>query len=153
MFIHIYVVHSISFQTFLHRHLKLSNTLENSLYYCNTSYEMTDQFLWFLQQLEYTLLKSDCQSWWVSKVQSGREDTLEEQYAIRLCFELRKMPQKPWECFRLLFDHLAWIEHQFLSGIRDSRKEGRLWGIMRGVGGLRKSIHQRVRVRVTMLRF
>ena len=46
------------------------------------------------------------------------------------------------ECFRLLFDHLAWIEHQFLSGIRDSRKTGSLWGIMRGVGGVRKSIHQ-----------
>ena len=38
--------------------------------------------------------------------------------------------------------HLAWIEHQFLSGIRDSRKEGNLWGMMRGVGGARKSIHQ-----------
>ena len=46
------------------------------------------------------------------------------------------------ECFRLLFDHLAWIEHQFLDGIRDSRKAGSLWGIMRGVGGVRKSIHQ-----------
>ena len=46
------------------------------------------------------------------------------------------------ECFRLLFDHFAWIEHQFLSGIRDSRKAGSLWGMMRGVGGVRKSIHQ-----------
>ena len=46
------------------------------------------------------------------------------------------------ECFRLLFDHLAWIEHEFLSGIRDSRKAGSLWGMMRGVGGVRKSIHQ-----------
>ena len=46
------------------------------------------------------------------------------------------------ECFRLLFNHLAWIEHQFLSGIRDSRKAGSLWGMMRGVGGVRKSIHQ-----------
>ena len=46
------------------------------------------------------------------------------------------------ECFRLLFDHLAWIEHQFLSGIRDSRKAGSLWGMMRGVGGVSKSIHQ-----------
>ena len=36
------------------------------------------------------------------------------------------------ECFRLLFDHFAWIEHQFLSGIRDSRKAG----MMRGVGGV-----------------
>ena len=52
------------------------------------------------------------------------------------------MPQKRMECLRLLFDHLAWIEHQFLSGIRDSRKAGNLWGMMQGVGGVRKSIHQ-----------
>ena len=26
------------------------------------------------------------------------------------------------EGFRLLLEHLAWIEHQFLSGVRDSRK-------------------------------
>ena len=42
------------------------------------------------------------------------------------------------ECFRLLLEHLARIEHQFLSGIRDSRK----WGMMRDVGGVRKSEHQ-----------
>ena len=52
------------------------------------------------------------------------------------------MPQKRMECFRLLLDHLAWIEHQFLSCIRDSRKARSLWGMMRGVGGVRKSIHQ-----------
>ena len=46
------------------------------------------------------------------------------------------------ECFRLLLEHLTWIEHQFLSGIRDSRKPRSLWGMMRGVGGVRKSIHQ-----------
>ena len=59
------------------------------------------------------------------------------------------------ECFRLLLEHLAWIKHQFLSSIRDSRKAGSLWGMMGGVGGVRKSelIGQRVRVRVTMLRF
>ena len=51
------------------------------------------------------------------------------------------MPQKRMECFRLLLEHLAWIEHQFLSGIRDSRKPGSLWGMMRGMGGVRKSIH------------
>ena len=51
------------------------------------------------------------------------------------------MPQKRIECFRLLFNYLAWIKHQFLSGIRDSRKPGSLWGMMRGVGGVRKSIH------------
>ena len=52
------------------------------------------------------------------------------------------MPQKRMECFRLLFEHPAWIEHQFLSSIRDSRKAGSLWGMMRGVGGVGKSIHQ-----------
>ena len=46
------------------------------------------------------------------------------------------------ECFRLLLEHLAWIEHEILSGIRDSGKAGGLWGIMRGVGGVRKSIYQ-----------
>ena len=46
------------------------------------------------------------------------------------------------ECYRLLFNHLAGIEHQFLSGIRDSRKAGRLGRMMRCVGGVRKTIHQ-----------
>ena len=78
------------------------------------------------QHLEYTLLKCNCHSWWISKIRSGREDTLEDCYAIKLCFKLGKMLQKRMECFRLLFDHLAWIEHQFLSGIRDSRKAGTL---------------------------
>ena len=94
------------------------------------------------QELEYTPLKPDCHSWWISKMQSGHEDTLEERYAIKFCFKLVKRPQKHMECIRLLFDHLAWIKHQFLSGIRDSRKAGSLWGMMRGVGGVRKSIHQ-----------
>ena len=32
--------------------------------------------------------------------------------------------------------------NRFLSGIRDSRKAGSLWGMMRGVGGVWKSIDQ-----------
>ena len=75
-------------------------------------------------------------------MQSGREDILEERYAIKFCFKLGKMPQKRIQCFRLLFEHLALIELEFLSGIRDSRKAGILWGVMRGVGGVRKSIYQ-----------
>ena len=59
-----------------------------------------------------------------------------------LFLNLEKMPQKRMECFRLLFDRLARIKHQFLSGIRDSKKAGSLWGMMRGVGGVRESIHQ-----------
>ena len=91
------------------------------------------------QELERILLKPDCHSWLISKMQSGRE---EERYAIKFCFKLRKMPQKRMEWFRLLFDHLAWIEHQFFSYIRNSRKAGSLWVMMRGVRGVRKSIHQ-----------
>ena len=45
------------------------------------------------------------------------------------------------ECFRLLFDHLAGIEHEFLIGIRDSWKAESLWGMTRGVGEVRKSIY------------
>ena len=67
------------------------------------------------QQLEYTLLKLDCHSWWISKMQS---DTWEERYAIIVCFKHGMLQ----ECFRLLFDHLEWIEHQFCRGIKDSRK-------------------------------
>ena len=59
----------------------------------------------------------------------------------KIVLNLEKMPQKPMKCFRLLLEHLAWIEHQFLSGIRDSRKPGSLWAMMSGVGGVRKSIH------------
>ena len=42
------------------------------------------------QQLENALLKPDCHSSWISKMQSGREDTLEERYAIKFCFKLGK---------------------------------------------------------------
>ena len=51
----------------------------------------------------------------LSKLQSGRDDTLEERYAKKMSvLNLEKMmPQKRMECFRLLFDHLACIKDQF----------------------------------------
>ena len=58
----------------------------------------------------------------------------------KILFETWKKCQKRMECFRLILEHLAWIEHQFLSGIRDSRKAGSHWGMMRDVGGVSKSI-------------
>ena len=42
------------------------------------------------QQLEYNLLKPDYHSWWISKMQSGHQDTLEEWYTIKFCFKLEK---------------------------------------------------------------
>ena len=91
------------------------------------------------QQLEYSLLEPDCRRRWISKMHWGH---LEERYAIKFCFRLGKMLQKHMECFRLLFDHLAWIKQQSSSGIRDSKKAGNLWGMMKGVGRVRKLIHQ-----------
>ena len=56
------------------------------------------------------------------------------------------------ECFTLLFNHLAWIEHQFLSGIRESVRDDERCGRSKEVN-TPEFIGQRVRVRVTMLRF
>ena len=49
------------------------------------------------QQFEYTLLKPDCHSWFISKMQSGRDDTLEERYAIKFCFQLGKNAIETYE--------------------------------------------------------
>ena len=54
----------------------------------------------------------------------------------------KKCHRNVWNTYNMLLEHLAWIEHQFLRVIRDSRKSGGLWGMMRGVGGVRKSMHQ-----------
>ena len=75
-------------------------------------------------------------------MQSERLDTLEKGYAIKFGFKLGNMPQKCLEYFKMLLDNLPWMEHQFLNSIKELRKAGSLWGMMRGVGGVRKSIHQ-----------
>ena len=137
------MVNSISFQTFLYSIIVIDSWkfIILLLYILWDDWPISNEQL--QQQLEYTLLNPDCHSRWFSKMQSGHENTLEEQYAIKLCFKLGKMPQKHMECFRLLFDHLAWIKLQFLSGIRDSRKAGSLWGMMRGVSGIStRTMHQ-----------
>ena len=89
------------------------------------------------QQLEYTILKPDCHRWWISNMQS---DTLEERYAIKFCFKLgKKCHGNIWNashCFSAI------LHESSASGIRDSRKAESLWGMMRGVGGVRKSIQQ-----------
>ena len=108
---------------------------------------MTDQFLasneQLQQELEYTQLKPDCHSWWISKMQSGREDTLEERYAIKLCFKLgKKNATETYGMLQTAFGASCMKQASFLSGIRDSRKARSLWGMMRGVGGVRKSIHK-----------
>ena len=55
------------------------------------------------QQLEYTLLKPDCHSWGISKMQYGREDTLEERYAIKFCFKLGKNATETYGMIQIAF--------------------------------------------------
>ena len=78
------------------------------------------------QQLEYTLLKPYCHSWWISKMQSGCEDTLGERYAIKLCFKLGK------NAIQWKLDLLLWprdqetefpVEACWLSQTQEGQKE------------------------------
>ena len=95
--LNIYVVHSISFQFFFVLAFKI--VVDSWKFTMLLLYILWDDWPIFMisgsnellqQQLEYTLLKPDCHSWWISKMQSGREDTLEEWYAIKFSFKLGK---------------------------------------------------------------
>ena len=55
------------------------------------------------QQLEYTLLKPDSHSWWISKMQSGREGTFEERYAIKFSFKLGKNATETYGMLQIAF--------------------------------------------------
>ena len=107
------------------------------------------------QQLEYTLLKPDCHSWWISKMQS---DTLEERYAIKFCFKLGKKATETYRmlqtAFRLSCMNRALVfkwHKRFKKGresVRDDERCGRTKEV-----NTPQLIGQKVRVRVTMLRF
>ena len=87
------------------------------------------------QQLEYTLLKADCHSWWISKMQSGREDTLEERYGIEFCFKLGKNATETYGMLQTAFGAscMNWAlvfdwHKRFKEGkkyVRDDEKCGR----------------------------
>ena len=90
------MVHSISFQTFLVQAFKI---VVDSWKCMLLLYILWDDWPIFMisrsneqlqQEFEYTLLKPDCHTWWILKMQSGRQHTLEEWYAIKFCFKLRK---------------------------------------------------------------
>ena len=55
------------------------------------------------QELENTLLKPDYHSWWISKMQSGLEHTLEEWYAIKFCFKLGKNATEAYAMLQTAF--------------------------------------------------
>ena len=90
----IYEGHTISFQTFFVWAFKIvvdsrtfSILLLHFLWQDWPIFMISGSTEQLQQQFEYTLLKSDCHSWWISKMES---DTLEERYAIKFYFKLRK---------------------------------------------------------------
>ena len=107
------------------------------------------------QQLEYTLLKPDCHSWWISKMQS---DTLEEWYAIKLCFKLGKNATETYGLLQTAFgasciNRASVFEwHKRFKEGRESVRDDERCGRSKEVN-TPELIGQRVRVRVTMLRF
>ena len=108
------------------------------------------------QQLEYTLLKPDGHSWWISKMQSGRQDNLEERYALKFCFKLGKNATETYGMLQTAFRHscmnrasvFEWHK-RFKEGresVRDDERRGRSKEV-----NTPELIGQRVRV--NMLRF
>ena len=94
------------------------------------------------QQLEYTLLKPDCHSWWISKIQSGREDTLEERHAIKFSFKLGKNARETYGMLQTAF-RPSCMKRAWVFEWHKRFKEGKeSVGMMRGVWGVRKSIYQ-----------
>ena len=95
------------------------------------------------QELEYTLVKPDCHSWWISKMQFGREYTLEERYAIKFCFKLGKnAATETYGMLQTAFRSSCMNRASVFEWHKRFKKARSLWRMMRGVGGVRKSIHQ-----------
>ena len=156
------VEHSISFQTFFVQAFKF--VVDTWKFSMLLLYILWDDWLIFMisasneqlqQELEYTLLKLDCHSWWISKIQFGREDTLEKRYAIKLCFKLWKNATEMYGMLQTAFrpscinqaSGFEW-HNWFKEGresLRDDERCGRSMEVNRP-----ELIGQRVRV--TMLR-
>ena len=107
------------------------------------------------QQLEYSLQKPDCHSWWISKMQSGRKDTLEEWYAIKFCFKLGKNAKETDEMFQTAFEASymnrasAFEWHKRFKEGRESVKDDERCGRSKEVNTT-ELIGQRLRIRVTI---
>ena len=158
-------VHTVSIQTFFLWAFRLSELLK--IHYVIAIHLMRWLTHFFMisgsneqlqQQLEYTLLKPDCHSWWISKIQSEREDTLEERYAIKLCFKLGKNATETYGMLQTAFrpscmNRVSVCErHKRFNESRESVRDDDRCGRNKEVNRT-EWIGQRVRVRVTMLRF
>ena len=160
----IYVVPLIGFQTFFVQAFKI--IVDSWTFSMLLLYNLWDDWPIFMisasnkqlhQQLEYTLLKPDCHSCWISKMQSRREDTLQERYAIKFRFKLeKKNATETYGMLQTAFGasciNRAWVfewHKRFKEGresVRDDERCGRSKEV-----NTPQLIGQRVRV--TMLRF
>ena len=100
-------MHSINFKTVFVQAFKfVVDSWKFSIYLLYISYDDWPIFMipgsneQLQQQLEYTLLKPDCHSWWISKMQS---DTLEERYVIKFCFKLGNNARETYEMLQTAF--------------------------------------------------
>ena len=160
-----YVVHCISFQTLFVQSFKIA--VDPWKFNMKLLYILWDDWLIFMiscsnellqQRLEYTLLKSDCLSLWISKMPSGREETLNEWYAVKLCFKFGKNPTETYGMLQTAFwpscMNLAsvFVLHKKFKEGRESVKNNERFVWSKEVN-TPELIVQRVRVRVSMLRF
>ena len=151
----LYEVHTISFQTF-------KIVIDSWKFTMLLLYILWDDWLismisgsneQLLQELEYTLLKPDYHSWWISKMLS---DTLEEQYAIKFCFKLGKNATEMYGMLQTAFrpscmNQASVFEwHKRFKESRESVRDDERCGRSKEVN-TPELIGQRVRV--TMLRF
>ena len=157
-----YEVHTISFQTFFVWAFKI--VIDSWKFNILSLYILWDDWPIFMisasnqqlqQQLEYTLLNPDSHCWWISKM---RSDTLEERYAIKFSFKLGKNATETYGMLQTTFGAscmnrasvFEWHK-RFKEGtesVRDDERCGRSKEV-----NTAELIGQRVRVRVTMLRF
>ena len=91
-------------------------------------------------------------------MQSGREDTLEKRYAIKLCFKLGKNATETYGIFMADFGAFCMNQasvfewHERFKEVRESVRNDEKCGRSKEVS-TPELIGQRVRVRVTVLRF
>ena len=127
-----YVVHWISFQTFFVQAAKMVG--DSWKFSMLLVYILWDDWPIFIisgsnellqQELDFTLLKPDCHCGWILKMQSGREDTLEERYAIKLCFEFAKNATESYGMLRTAFGQSCMNEasiFEWHKRFKESRK-------------------------------
>ena len=93
------MVHSIIFQTYFVQAVKSHYVV--AMRWLTNFY---DFMISYSRILEYTLLKPDCHSWWISKMQSGSQNPLEERYAIKFCFKLAKNATETYGMLQTAFE-------------------------------------------------